>query len=74
MNHENVEITFRGGPPLLVDRAKLARNMRQCQQVAGHLGLRPGQPLGERFTPNDNFSSDVLAAGITIYNEHKKSA
>ena len=66
MAENEVKVTFRGQRTFTVDRVKLAENMQRQQRVARHLGLRPGEPTGEHFPPNNDLSSDVLAVGTTI--------
>ena len=72
MKQDRVEVIFRGGPIFLVDRVELARNMQRDQRVARYLGLRPGQQTGERFAPNNDLSSDLIATGRTIIDTHRR--
>jgi len=62
----NEAIVTTQGRTFRVDREKLAENMQRHQRTARHLGLRPGEPTGDHYPPNNSLSSDVLAVGVTI--------
>lgn len=69
MNHEMVEVKFRHGMIVPVNRARLANNVQRHQEFAKHHGLRPGQKTVEHFAPKLNLSSDLLGLAVTVYDE-----
>ena len=67
MSEELAQVIFRGQGPYIVDRQRLAKNMRSEGAFARKDGLRPGQPTTQKCPLPDNFiSSDSLATAKTI--------